>query len=209
MAITLSSGLTITIPSKGDTNWENSIRTQCFQKISEHDHTGGGKGLQIGTNAFANDSINDAKIRLRNNNFIRSRNAANSADINILKVNANDLIEFDDVEIILSNLKANKSFTFTNNTSSATNITSLSLDSSSERSAVLHYEIFRDGTADLYEAGTIQANYNGSSWDWVQSSLGDVSGFEFSITSGGQFQYTSTDNSGSSAETLKYQLIKV
>ena len=208
MAITLSSGLTLTIPSKGDTNWENSIRTQCFQKISEHDHTGGGKGVQIGSNAFANDAVNDAKLRLRNNNYLRARNAANSADINILKINSNDIIEFEDVEILLPNLKANKSFSFTNNTSSATNITGLSLDSSSEKSAVLHYQVFRDGTADLYESGTLKANYNGSDWDWRIERDGD-SGFEISITSGGQFQYTSTDNSGSSAETLTYQLLKV
>lgn len=209
MAITLNSGLTLTIPNKGDTNWENSIRTQCFQKISEHDHTGGGKGVQIGTNAFANDAINDVKLRLRNNNYLRSRNAANSADVNILKINANDIIEFDDIEILLPDLKANKSFSFTNNQSSAANITDLSLDSSSERSGVLHYQVFRNGTSDLYETGTLHAHYNGTDWDWVISRQGDVSGFEFSITSGGQFQYTSTDNSGSSAETLVYQLIKV
>lgn len=209
MAITLSSGLTLTIPSKGDTNWENSIRTNCFQKISEHDHTGGGKGLQIGSNAFANDAVTDAKLRLRNNQYLRARNAANSADVNILKVNSSDIIEFDAVEILLPGLKANTSFSFSNNTSSATNITGLSLDSSSEKSAVLHYQVFRDGTADLYEAGTLTAQYNGSSWDWTLSRVGDTSGFEFSITSGGQFQYTSTDNSGSSSETLTYQLIKV
>lgn len=208
MAITLSSGLTLTIPSKGDTNWENSIRTQCFQKISEHDHTGGGKGVQIGANAFADNAINDAKIRLRNNQYLRARNNANSADVNLLRINASDLIEFADVEILLPHLKANKSFSFTNNQSSAANVTGLLLDSSSERSAVIHYEIFRDGTADLYESGTLTAHYNGTDWDHVLSRIGNA-GVVFSITSGGQIQYTSTDNAGSSSETLTYQLIKV
>lgn len=208
MAITLNSGLTLVLPSKGDTNWENSIRTQCFQKISEHDHTGGGKGVQIATNAFADDAINDAKFRLRNNQYLRARDAGNSADVNIIKVNTSDLLEFADVELLLPHLKANKSFSFTNNQSSAANITGLSLDSSSEKSAVVHYQVFRDGTSDLYESGTIKAMYNGTDWDHTQERIGDA-GFSFSITSGGQFQYTSTDNSGSSAETLTYQLLKV
>lgn len=208
MAITLSSGLTLIIPSKGETNWENSIRTSCFQKISEHDHTGGGKGLQIGSNAFANDAVTDAKVRLRNNQFLRARNAANSSDISILKINASDVIEFANVDALISNLKANKSFSFTNNQGVAANVTGLLLDSSSERSAVIHYEVFRDGTVDLYECGTIKANYNGSSWDHTHERIGD-SGVELSITSVGQVQYTSTNNSGSSAETLTYQLLKV
>lgn len=208
MSITLSSGLTLTIPSKGDTNWETSIRTNCFQKISEHDHTGGGKGIQIGTNAFADDTINDAKIRLRNNQYLRARNAANSADVNIVKINASNLIEFDDIVILLPDLKANKSFSFTNNQSSVADVTGVLLDSSSEKSAVIHYQIFRDGTANLYESGTLKASYNGTDWDHTIERVGDA-GFTFSITSGGQVQYTSTNNSGSSAETLTYQLLKV
>jgi len=41
-----------------------------------------------------NDSLNDLKIRLRNNQPLRARNAANSADISIIKVNASDAVEF-------------------------------------------------------------------------------------------------------------------
>lgn len=40
------------------------------------------------------DAITDTKIRLSNNAYIRARNAANSADVNMLKVNASDVIEF-------------------------------------------------------------------------------------------------------------------
>lgn len=62
MADTLSSGLTLIIPSEGDSNWATSIKADCFQKISEHDHTGGGKGIQIGTTAIANLAVTAAKI---------------------------------------------------------------------------------------------------------------------------------------------------
>jgi hypothetical protein len=93
MSEILSSGLTLTIPSAGDTNWATTIKTLCFQKISEHDHTGGGKGALITSSAIAADALNDTKIRLRNNQFLRARNAADSADINILKVNASNNLE--------------------------------------------------------------------------------------------------------------------
>lgn len=62
MSETLSSGLTLIIPSEGDNNWATSIKSNCFQKISEHDHTGSGKGVQIGTNALANLAVTEGKI---------------------------------------------------------------------------------------------------------------------------------------------------
>lgn len=62
MSETLSSGLTITIPTEGDENWASSIKALCFQKISEHDHTGSGKGVQIGTTALAASAVTTAKI---------------------------------------------------------------------------------------------------------------------------------------------------
>lgn len=40
-----------------------------------------------------NDSVTDDKARLRNNQPLRSRNAANSADINILKVDAGGIVQ--------------------------------------------------------------------------------------------------------------------
>jgi hypothetical protein len=62
MSEVLSSGLTLTIPSEGDSNWATSIKNNCFQKISEHDHTGAGNGVQIATAAIANLAVTSAKI---------------------------------------------------------------------------------------------------------------------------------------------------
>ncbi len=46
------------------------------------------------TKWIADDAVNDQKVKLRNNQSLRGRNAADSADINILKVNASNEIEF-------------------------------------------------------------------------------------------------------------------
>ncbi len=93
MSITLSSGLTLIIPSPGAANWYSSIETDCFQKISEHDHTGSGKGTKIGTSALVDDGVTGAKIRLANAQALRARNAAGSADVDVLKLNSSNYIE--------------------------------------------------------------------------------------------------------------------
>lgn len=46
------------------------------------------------TAKIAADNVTDAKIRLANDGYLRGRNNANSADVNILKVNTSDVIEF-------------------------------------------------------------------------------------------------------------------
>jgi hypothetical protein len=59
---TLSSGLTVKIPTAGTKNWSATLESENWQKISEHDHTGSGKGKQIGTNAISSLAVTEAKI---------------------------------------------------------------------------------------------------------------------------------------------------
>lgn len=40
-------GLTLVVPTTGTRNWGQQLLTSTWNKISEHDHTGGGKGNQI------------------------------------------------------------------------------------------------------------------------------------------------------------------
>jgi len=49
---------------------------------------------QVSTKFVADNAINDLKERLRNNQPLRARNAADSGDISILKVDASDVIQF-------------------------------------------------------------------------------------------------------------------
>ena len=49
---------------------------------------------QIVTKFIQDNAVNDLKMRLRNNQPLRARNAADSGDINIIKVNASDVPEF-------------------------------------------------------------------------------------------------------------------
>lgn len=49
--------------------------------------------MRIATKFLEDNAVTGAKARLDNNQYLRARNAANSADVNMLKVNASDIIE--------------------------------------------------------------------------------------------------------------------
>ena len=53
--------LELSVPSKGDTNWSEEIKTACFQKIVDHDHSTG-KGVRIPAGGLAADSVITVKI---------------------------------------------------------------------------------------------------------------------------------------------------
>jgi hypothetical protein len=93
MSKTYSLGLTLTSPSAGDTDWYDTADAKDT-RLSSHDHSGGGMGAQIDADALAADSVNETHIRLSNTGALRGRNAANSADLNLLRATAQDLLDF-------------------------------------------------------------------------------------------------------------------
>lgn len=253
--ITLTGGLTIKVPTRGTTNWDSVLLSDTFQKISEHDHSGGGNGAQLGAGSIADDSIDDRKIRLRNNEYLRARNNAGTADVDILKINLSDNLELaplidllrmsNDVNIVARNfadtadlplikldtndeviLGGATSLTdilddiidlqmtvgtgsmtqaLVNNQAAPANVTGVNLTPGTDEGAMVDYRIFRDGTADLRESGTLHIYYDGTNYNIVKEYHGDdESGVDFSF-SGGQLQYTTTDNSGSVLDEMYYR----
>jgi len=58
-----SSTLKLKVPTKGTTNWDEELKTNTFQKITDHDHTGtDGKGSKITTAAITDLNVTDAKL---------------------------------------------------------------------------------------------------------------------------------------------------
>jgi hypothetical protein len=88
-----STELQIKVPTNGTTDWGDTLKTDTFQKIAEHDHTGSGKGKQLGQGSIQANAINGVRFRLDNDEYLRARNAADSADVNILKLNTSDKLE--------------------------------------------------------------------------------------------------------------------
>lgn len=90
--LTTTGGLNFQYPTDGTQNWGSTLKTS-FNTISAHNHTGAPNGAQLGTNSLQANAVTEPKIRLTNNAYLRGRNAADSADVNILKVNASDVIQ--------------------------------------------------------------------------------------------------------------------
>jgi hypothetical protein len=90
-----ASELQIKVPTLGTTSWGDTLRTDTFQKIAEHDHTGSGKGKQLGAGSIAADSLTGAKIRLDNDESLRARDNADANNVNLLKLNTSDQLELE------------------------------------------------------------------------------------------------------------------
>lgn len=90
------------------------------------------------------------------------------------------------------------SFTLTNNTAVAANITGASFDSSQVRAAFMNYSIYiATNSVELSEAGQLIITYKSvaNSWELVRYAAGD-SQVTFSITTSGQIQYISSNVAG-------------
>lgn len=205
-----STELQIKVPTNGTTDWGDTLKTDTFQKIAEHDHSGSGKGKQLGTGSIVANAITGSKIRLNNNEYLKARDAANSADVNIIKLNGSDFIEFGTTII-----------TFTATT--ATIPTLLGTQTNAQGSATL-----TDNTAVAADASVITLGANetckiegklvrGSDVRRVTLYLdqsnalvnevgqGDVVGVTFSIASD-QLQYVTTSTGNN--VTFTYTIIK-
>lgn len=90
---TIAKGLTIKVPTRKTKNWDSTLLTELFDVISSHTHQGSGTGNQIANAGIAANSVDDGKIRLRNNQWLRGRNAADTGDINLIRANGSDAVE--------------------------------------------------------------------------------------------------------------------
>lgn len=97
--INIGSGddLILQIPTRRTQNWNDEFKNNFATVAAEHDHTGTGKGRKIATNAINDDAVNDLKILLQNDGYLRGRNFADDGNINIIKVNASDQLEFGNI----------------------------------------------------------------------------------------------------------------
>jgi len=98
------------------------------------------------------------------------------------------------------------SFNAANNVSSASNVTGFSFNSSNVASFTANVSVVINATANLYESFTLNGAYSSTGWVMTSTGRGDVSGVAFTITSGGQVQYTSTNVSGWTSSTFRFTI---
>ena len=211
--ITLTGGLTLKVPTRGTEDWDTEFLDNFATPLSNHTHTGSGDGNQLGSGSLVDNAVSDLKMRLRNNQYFRARDVLGTGDINVLKVKTDDTIEFPVIAEFLENITFQKKaivddiqnktkFTMTNNQSSAADITGFIFDTTNDKGMKIEYSIERLGTADLQETGEIEVSFDGTNFQQARSFSGVEAGITFSLTAGGQLQYISTDNAGSTSEKL-------
>lgn len=96
----------------------------------------------------------------------------------------------------------------TNPVAAATNVTGLLISNTSTGSFIAYVNVVVSATANLYEFFQLVGINKGNGWYFNQESYGPTpsSGITFSITSGGQIQYTQTSVSGFTGVTMKFKV---
>jgi hypothetical protein len=97
------------------------------------------------------------------------------------------------------------SFAMANDQSTAANVTGFTFSNTVVRSFRALVSIEIDADADTFEMYDLIGINKGGTFEISQSAVGDDSGVVFSITAGGQIQYTSTDNAGFVSGSIKFR----
>lgn len=201
-----SNDLTLQVPTRGTTDWATEFLQNFAQPLSTHDHTGGGRGAQLGGGAFADNSINGQKILFNNDEAHQWRDSGGT-ETDILKYDSSDLLRILVPLLHVDELKNETTYSLSNNQAAEAQVGSI--DFSNEESATVHFHIKREGTADLSESGTLEISKIGGSYYYNKSRQGDRSGVNLTVDSAtGELRYTSTDNPGSTSESLYLNIIR-
>jgi hypothetical protein len=103
------------------------------------------------------------------------------------------------------------SFIASNNTVTPTNVTGMSFTNGDTRSfsAKMTVSIIRSAGGNLFATFTLDGTQTDSGWVLFTSYDGDVSGVDFSITSLGVMQYTSTNITNFTSNTFRYSVTQI
>ncbi len=108
-----------------------------------------------------------------------------------------------EIEKALVPLGIEKYFELVNNTAVAADIEGLSFDKQKVSQASVDYLIQRvttgGGAVEKIETGTFYLAYLPTSNNWVLSSVPSTAGVTLTVTSGGQVQYTSSNETGTAS----------
>jgi hypothetical protein len=89
---TTSGGLNFTYPAKGRASF-SPLFDVLWAKVSSHDHSGSGKGVQIQNSGIADLTIRLGKLNMQNDEYLDALNNAGSGRVDVIKVNTDDLVE--------------------------------------------------------------------------------------------------------------------
>lgn len=98
---TISLGITLSIPTSGTVNWGPGIKEGAWRKISEHDHTGSGKGVKL-DKASLTKNLTDYQV-IKTVGAGESAYIANFNDGKIIKIDLSGMSVNSDLALTLLN----------------------------------------------------------------------------------------------------------
>jgi hypothetical protein len=125
-------------------------------------------------------------------------------------INAIGNLSINNVNLGISNLFSG-SFSASNNVTSPSNVTGLVFTNADTRffQCQISVSITRTSGGNLYETFTLEGNQTDSGWNLYTSSINDITGIVFTITTDGQVQYTSTDVINFSSSMFCYTVTQI
>jgi hypothetical protein len=85
------------------------------------------------------------------------------------------------------------------------NVTGLSFSTSNTRSFNVQMSVVISATASLYAQFELKGVYNGTTWYFTSTNIGDTTNVTFSISAAGQVTYSSSTYTGFSSLTMKFR----
>lgn len=179
----------------------NPIKIRCIDDSQEDMFI-----VSTNTRASTNSSTGALVIHKGGLSINSTENAVNSSAGGCLTVGGGvsvgkDIIIGGDINVGVGNIFSG-TFSAGNNESTPTNVTGLLFETTNSFQCQLVVVI--DATSDIYENFTLSGNKTNSGWNLYVSSFGDTSGVDFTITSGGQIQYTSTNVAGYTSSSFRF-----
>lgn len=97
--------------------------------------------------------------------------------------------------------------TLANNTTTPTNIPGLTFNTGQVQSITVEYlleRVYDSGSTTITESGVILGNFDGTTFKIIVEAADDVD-VDITVTSGGQFQYTSSNLANHISTTIKFK----
>jgi hypothetical protein len=193
------------LPSKGTTNWEQTLRLGTFQPLAVHDHVHS-NGVSAGRGA----PITDLSLLLNNGGYLLGRNAANSANVEILKINATDLVEIK--PHVCQEVRSTLSVTLSTSSTVAIDDTEIT---SPTQSANIQYSLKKASSTSIVQ-GTIYLCQQGLSYSETSHDTALLGSGLTPYITGTQIQFALssnklqiTNNSASETYTLYLHIVRL
>lgn len=182
-----------TLPiSKGGTNSSTALNNSRIM-VSDSGAVVESAALADGQILIGSTGANPVVANITAGTGVSITNGAGSISISATSASANDIPE--------------TFFGAANNQSTPADVTGLVFSNAAVRSFDALVSVAIDATASLFEVFKLTGILTSAGYTMYVTSTGDTSGLVFSITAGGQVQYTSTNVSGFVSDKVQFRAI--